>query len=127
MKWTFSKSAKIISHPDVGFGAWSCPAMSEPVSPHTPIENGEYPFRFTDVEWSEPTDSATDLAAYGVAFIPVNRDNNKGLHGGGTGSTHPLEAHQGWVQTEGCIRVQNSDLYHIILNLGYNDTLFVTD
>jgi hypothetical protein len=37
-----------------------------------------------------------------------------GLHGGGTGLEDPFAALQGWVKTQGCIRVQNKDLEEIV-------------
>lgn len=125
MLWTFSKSAQRLSHPDIGFGAWACNAKSVPVAGHTPIENGTY--MFGPISYNEPEIDDTYLISEGPYFVSVNRTNEKGLHGGGTASPHPLAAQQGWYDTEGCIRVQNIDLYHIVLNLGNNDELQVTD
>ena len=125
MNWTFSKSLRTLSHPaGETFPAWSCPAASIPVAPHEPIENGTYPFG--PPEYNEPWETE-DLTAMGPYFIPVNRANNKGVHGGGSAAPEPLAAKQGLYPTEGCIRVQNVDLYHIVLNLGAGDTLTVED
>jgi hypothetical protein len=127
MIWTFSKKAQRITHPATGsFPGWGCDARSNPVAGHTPIENGEYPFGPEGIIYSNLTDPA-DMRAYGPLFINANTTNGKGVHGGGTGSAQPLAPKQGWIQTEGCIRVQNADLYHIALNIRHGDYLKVTD
>jgi hypothetical protein len=62
---------------------------------------------------------------FGPFFIPVldylnhhtMRDFHRegiGIHGGGSGLPHPFMGRQGWVETEGCIRVQNVDLGSIV-------------
>ena len=49
-------------------------------------------------------------------FVPIEVPGRPamGLHGGGTGLDDPFGAEQGWVRTEGCIRVQNKDLEEIV-------------
>jgi RHS repeat-associated protein len=43
-----------------------------------------------------------------------NRDNaGIGIHGGGSGLVHPQVDRQGWVNTLGCIRLQNEDLGYL--------------
>lgn len=37
-----------------------------------------------------------------------------GIHGGGSGLSDPFASHQGWVPTEGCIRLQNEDLERLV-------------
>lgn len=50
-----------------------------------------------------------------------NEDNNGragiSLHGGGSGLPDPFAGHQGWVNTHGCVRVQNADLEYRIVPL----------
>lgn len=40
-----------------------------------------------------------------------------GMHGGGTGLPDPFAAEQGWVDTEGCLRVQNRDNRELVILL----------
>jgi hypothetical protein len=37
-----------------------------------------------------------------------------GIHGGGSGAPDPFAAHQGFVVTHGCVRVQNIDLRQLV-------------
>lgn len=127
MQWYFSKSKQLLWHEwgaSAAYPGWSCKAISQPVNGHEPIENGTY--QFGPPEYNEPNETDA-LRAMGPYFIPVNRANGKGVHGGGSAAEHPLAASQGWYDTEGCIRVQNEDLYHIARNIGLRDTLTVTD
>lgn len=39
------------------------------------------------------------------------------LHGGGSGLPNPFAPYQGWVNTHGCVRVQNADLEYKIVPL----------
>ena len=60
---------------------------------------------------------------FGAWFIPLLDVNGLwkvahrsaiGIHGGGSGLPDPFAAHQGWQITEGCFRLQNSDLTHLV-------------
>ena len=104
--------------------AWSCEARGEAVG-NGPIGPGVY--QLGAPEFNDPGDTQ-DLTEMGPYFIPVNNVPGRGgigIHGGGTGTAHPLAARQGWVVTLGCIRVQNEDLYHVVDNVGAGDTLVV--
>ncbi len=62
---------------------------------------------------------------FGPFFIPVldylGQDTMQdfgragiGIHGGGSGLAHPFAPRQGWQITEGCFRLQNEDLEHLV-------------
>ena len=67
----------------------------------------------------------TVLKAFGPWFIPVTdlpgvtgpmarfKRAGIGIHGGGSGLRNPLALLQGWVNTHGCIRVQNAVCHQI--------------
>lgn len=125
MKWFFSQSKELLWHDAEGlFNGWNCQARSEPIEGHTPIEKGIYPFQPSNVTSILP-ETYELTRAMGPYFVAINEANQKGLHGGGSALQHPLDARQGWCDTEGCIRVQNVDLYHIVRNIAPGDTLEV--
>ena len=47
---------------------------------------------------------------------PLHQDGRVGIgiHGGGTGLSDPFAPKQGWVETEGCERVQNADNHRLV-------------
>jgi hypothetical protein len=122
MIWTFDPLAHTLSH--AGTTPWSCEAHGEAIPmPEGPVEAGTY--TLSTPEFNEP-DEAEDLTSMGPYFIPVNNipgHSAVGIHGGGSAAPHPLAARQGFYPTENCIRLQNIDLYHVVLNVAEGDTL----
>jgi hypothetical protein len=122
MIWTFDRAAHTLSH--AGPTPWSCRAHGEAV----PMPNGTIPagtYTLGAPEYNEPGETE-DLTSMGPYFVPVNGipgHSAVGIHGGGSASPHPLAACQGFYPTENCIRLQNIDLYHFVVNVTEGDTL----
>ena len=125
MTWTFNRAAHTLTHLPINGVAWTCEARGEAApGSNGPLAAGTY--TLAAPLYNDPGDA--ELVAEGPYFVPVNGTPGRtgiGIHGGGTGTAHPLAARQGWVVTFGCIRVQNVDLYHLALNVGDGDELVV--
>jgi hypothetical protein len=70
-----------------------------------PVWKEEVPFGNWFIPLSDYGDHHT-MRQYGRAGI--------GVHGGGSGLAHPFAGIQGWVITEGCIRLQNLSLTQLV-------------
>ena len=77
--------------PGIGYGI-------RPPTPTNEVATGAFFFELLD-------DPAGDFLKHGRAAI--------GIHGGGTGLENPFAPRQGWIPTEGCIRLQNEDVAHL--------------
>ena len=55
-----------------------------------------------------------DTGNWFVPILDVHGRSDMGFHGGGTGLKDPFASNQGWVKTQGCIRVQNQALEEIV-------------
>lgn len=88
-----------------GFGHFGrCPRGDYEVG--SPIRKGTAPFG----EWFVP------LLDYGAHHTMAEFERSGiGVHGGGSGLANPFSAHQGWVPTHGCLRLQNSELSRFVL------------
>ena len=132
MTWTFDRAAYRLSHPNLGSGAWECVATGAVVAGCVPLGAGSYTLgspQYRDVSDGSDNDGNLYLHAEGPYFIPIAIDGDTsagyGIHGGGSAAPQPLAAVQGLYPTEGCIRVHNTDLYHLALNVASGDTLEV--
>lgn len=47
--------------------------------------------------------------AYGTFYITTGDPRGRDAHGGGSGLTDPFAPRQGWLDTQGCLRMQNED------------------
>jgi hypothetical protein len=122
MIWTFQRAGHTLSHD--GPTPWSCEAHGEAVG-NGPLAPGTYTLGAP--EYNDPGETE-DLQSMGPYFIPVLNTPGReaiGIHGGGSAAPHPLAAEQGWYVTLGCIRLQNIELYHVVLNVTSGDSLVV--
>jgi len=87
-----------------GFGHYgACPPGDYQLGAPQPLSPPEVPYGF----FYTPLLDVNGLwAAWGRAGI--------GVHGGGSGLPDPFADQQGWMMTEGCIRLQNDDNAHFI-------------
>lgn len=83
------------------------PGENEFGQPRAAIPDGEY-LAYVDMEY------AGDEVAFGPAFINVDTERGRGIHGGGTGLDDPFAWAQGWMPTHGCGRMQNGDLMTLV-------------
>jgi len=76
---------------------------------------GEFPPGIYD--FGEPRgprgETRPDTGNWFIPILNVHGRIEMGLHGGGSGLKDPFATNQGWVETQGCIRVQNQALEEI--------------
>lgn len=97
---------------DAGERQWECrtdlwPGFNEAGQPRAPIPDGRYLAQVDETY-------AGDEAAYGPAFIHVDTERGRGIHGGGSDLDDPFAPEQGWEATYGCGRMQNKDLLELV-------------
>lgn len=112
-----ARTGRVFDH--VGTLLLACEARNRTVNDGAPVNQRWAPCPPGVFRLGAPIPKNT--APFGAWFLPLEdwdayhtiRGNGRvgiGIHGGGSGLPDPFAAHQGWVVTHGCWRLQNDDL-----------------
>ena len=82
-------------------------ARNRVTSDKTPIEPG---FKSKDVQPYPFVGPKPRFGPGDCTYIETWHPNGKDIHGGGSGLPDPYAPRQGWIPTQGCIRMQNEDV-----------------
>lgn len=99
---------------------WGCDARAEGQHSDWASRNGDTPPGTYLCGTIYDTRGEAAYGAYCIDLVDLtgNEDDNGragiSLHGGGSALPDPFAPHQGWANTHGCVRVQNTDLERIV-------------
>lgn len=97
-----------------GKEAWRAEMRNRVVRGHKPWPNGDW-------EMGDPVNVRQQFREYGLAYIPFlsGEPLERGLyvHSGGTGSRGARVPRQGWIRTQGCMRLQNEDAARMVADV----------